>query len=415
MITVSATPDRTLVRAAGGSVRHLHVRLVAPPRSGGSRPPVHLAFVIDRSGSMAGAPLELAKQATSDALAFLDERDRMAIVAFDDAVTTLVPPAPAGYAAVAAARERIRGLEPGGSTALAEGWLTGCAHIGGATGDAVARCLLLTDGHANVGETSPTALAHHAAELKRRGVRTTTFGLGAGFSEELLHAMSAAGGGNFYFIEHPAQIRDYFTSELGEALEIVSRDVALAVSGRGVKVDPLVAYTVEARATGAAIQIGDLCADQVVDLVIALRFGDGTIGDTSTVALEVSAAGAPVARLEVAFRFAGHQDNDRQARAVAVDRLVATAYAARARYDAVRDNREGRLDAAKLRLLRTAKKIAGYAGDDPELVAIKLALERDAEIYGRDLGELGRKRAHYGTTSSLKGRDESTGRARRGD
>jgi len=417
MITLDVKPDRTLVRAAGGSVRHLHLRLVAPPRAGRARPSVQIAFVIDRSGSMSGSPLELAKQATSDALAFLDARDRFAVVAFDDQVTTPVPPTPADPAAVAFARERIRGLAAGGSTALAEGWLTGCAHIGAADAGMIARCLLLTDGHANVGESSPTALAHHAAELRRRGVVTTTFGLGAGFSEELLHTMAASGGGNFYFIEHPTQIRDFFTSELGEALEIVSRDVRVTVAGAGIKVEPLVAFVVEpgriGDVSGAAVRVGDLSADQVIDMIIALRFGDGAIGEARPVAIEVAADGRAAAQAEVVFHVAGHGDNDRQARTLEVDRLVAAAHAARTRQEAIRDNREGRLERAKQRLLRAAQKVAAYAGSDPELILIQRELERDAERYAQDLGEIARKRAHHGSTSSLRGRDETTGGARR--
>ena len=37
--------------------------------------------------------------------------------------------------------------------------------------------------------------------------------------------MATAGGGNFYYIADGRQITDYITSEVGEALDVVARDV----------------------------------------------------------------------------------------------------------------------------------------------------------------------------------------------
>ena len=45
-----------------------------------TRPPVHLAFVLDRSGSMGGDKIRLAKLAVEESLARLHEDDRFAIV-----------------------------------------------------------------------------------------------------------------------------------------------------------------------------------------------------------------------------------------------------------------------------------------------------------------------------------------------
>ena len=61
------------------------------------------------------------------------------------------------------------------------------------------------------------------------GIQTTTFGVGADFDEALLQAMANAGGGNFYYIADARQITDYITSEVGEALDVVARDVVLEV------------------------------------------------------------------------------------------------------------------------------------------------------------------------------------------
>lgn len=128
--TVTPTADRTLVRQAGGR-RYLRVRIVAPPHTAGAvRPPVHVAFSLDRSGSMAGGKLDLAKQAVSEALGFLGRSDRFAVVTFDDQIEVVAPSRSATADAVREARTQLAGVDARGSTALCQGWLTACAEIG---------------------------------------------------------------------------------------------------------------------------------------------------------------------------------------------------------------------------------------------------------------------------------------------
>ncbi|MGH8545902.1 MAG: vWA domain-containing protein, partial [Gammaproteobacteria bacterium] len=118
-------------------------------------------------------------------------------------------------------------MDARGTTALAEGWFRGAEQVALHQDErCVNRVLLLTDGLANVGVTDPDQLEAHA-ELHRRGIQTTTFGVGADFDEALLERIALAGGGNFYFIEDAKQIPDFLTSELGEILEVVARDVAI--------------------------------------------------------------------------------------------------------------------------------------------------------------------------------------------
>lgn len=191
-----------------------------------------------------------------------------------------------------------------------------------------ARCFLLTDGQANLGETSPALLAKHAHELYLRGVRTVTFGLGDGFNEELLQGLAAAGGGHFYFIEQAANIDDYFASELGEALDVVSRDVRLTFHTPGVKCEPLTTYAVESidslGGERTVVRLGDLVSDQVVDLVVKLTFPDGAIGTSLEVRAQLSTDGATSSSPDLfatgqgdqtmRFTFAETRDNNRQPR-----------------------------------------------------------------------------------------------------
>ena len=116
------------------------------------------------------------------------------------------------------------------STDLCGGWLAGCEQVARfIEGEGLGRCLLLTDGLANQGVTDRDEIVTHARELRRRGVVTSTFGVGADFDERLLQQMADAGAGHFYFIERAVQIPDLFASELGETLDVVASGVTLTI------------------------------------------------------------------------------------------------------------------------------------------------------------------------------------------
>src|ERR1700678_2565278 len=86
------TPRRPAVLAGFQNTLDVLVRVAAPDATfGHSRAPLHLALVIDRSGSMAGQPLEEAKKAAAFVINGLMRGDRAALVTYDDAVDTQVP------------------------------------------------------------------------------------------------------------------------------------------------------------------------------------------------------------------------------------------------------------------------------------------------------------------------------------
>ena len=212
------------------------------------------------------------------------------------------------------------------------------------------RCLLLTDGLANQGITDPGELAAHAAALRARGVSTTTFGVGNDFDERLLQDLADAGGGHFYYIADAPQIRDAITSEVGETLEIVARDVALEVTARDeIRVEPISPYQVSGRGGRTVVAIGDLGSEQTVEVVLRLTFPYGDLGREAGAIVALTdrdgvfgpggAGETEPARLS--WTYADHAANDAQARDPEVDRAVARLFAARARQEAVLRNRAG--------------------------------------------------------------------------
>ena len=274
--------DRRLIRSRHHSVRFVVARVTAPEADTRTeRPPVNLAFVLDRSGSMGGAKIRLAMQAVEEAIRRLKATDRFSVVIYDNEIETLVPGTFATPTARSRAMELLARVDARGATNLSEGWLTGCEQVASELmADGVNRALLLSDGLANHGITDRDELAHHAAELRRRGVSTSTFGVGNDFDELLLQGMAQAGGGHFYDIAGAEQIRDHIESEVGEALEVVAREVTFKVHVKGgIRLESLGAFPQRGERGRAQIDLGDLVSGQQVDVPLRLSFPLGEDGD----------------------------------------------------------------------------------------------------------------------------------------
>jgi Ca-activated chloride channel family protein len=200
------------------------LELVAPAaEQAAERPAATVQVVLDRSGSMSGERLEAARQALVRLVDRLDPADRFGVVAFDDDVQVVVP---AGrLTGKAAARAAIAALEPGGLTNLSGGLLRGLQEARRVAGTAGATLLLLSDGHANAGETDPARLGAVAAQARRRGITTSTVGIGLGYDEALLSELARGGQGDHVFAEHGEQAA---AAVAGEVDGLLSKTVQAA-------------------------------------------------------------------------------------------------------------------------------------------------------------------------------------------
>jgi Ca-activated chloride channel homolog len=264
-VRLEVQSDRSLIRAGASSTRYVRISFTAPEsRGAGARLPVNVALVLDRSGSMGGQKIALARSAAQQALSLLGADDRFAVVVYDQIVDVLVESTPATSEARRHAKDALARTEARGSTDLCGGWLRGCEQVGLALNEGtLGRCLLLTDGLANHGITDRGELLRHAAELRARGVATSTFGVGADFDERLLRDIAQRSGGNFYFLEHPQQIPDLLASEMGETLEVIARRATLLVElPAGASAEPLGAREFAHRQGVLEIDLGDLISGQ---------------------------------------------------------------------------------------------------------------------------------------------------------
>jgi Ca-activated chloride channel family protein len=229
-------PLRPAVAADGATTLDLLITVAAPPLEtellARPRPPLNLALVIDRSGSMSGSKLSYARKAARFLASELTERDRLAIVTFDDEINVLVPSQPVRDPLLFISA--INTIQAGGCTALFDGWLAGAMQVANQldpTG--LNRVLLLSDGQANEGLTDAAEIAAKVEGLTQRGISTSAFGLGSGFDEDLMGAVASAGDGTLAQIESPQQLADLYASELQGLATTLGRKVSLGIRSKG--------------------------------------------------------------------------------------------------------------------------------------------------------------------------------------
>lgn len=286
-LTITATWERPVIATSGPPVA-LHLALVPASHQTTQRPPLDLAFIIDRSGSMHGGRLDLVKQTLFGALGVLQPSDRISVVIFDDHIETLLPLTPFTSTTAQILSARLAQVEARGSTNLSAGWLTGCQQLATAlpinAGDVrLQRAVLLTDGHANAGITDHAELAHHADVLRQTGITTSVVGVGHGYDERLSEEIARAGGGRVSHVTDKASAREAFAGELAELADTVLSNIALDLRlPPGLSLTLLNQFPFTVRGSAITISPRDLQLGTMLDLLLLASFtGPGTTAEVS--------------------------------------------------------------------------------------------------------------------------------------
>ena len=164
-----------------------------------------IALVIDKSGSMQGTKIELAKDAAKATAEILGADDYIEIIGFDNQPNRSVR--------MQSASNRLRilsdigRLAAGGGTAIFPA-LDAAYQDLSVTRARVKHVILLTDG-----QTNESNIETLVSGMRAEGMTVTTVGLGADVNRALLESIANIGGGRSYFTNDPHNVPRIFVRE----------------------------------------------------------------------------------------------------------------------------------------------------------------------------------------------------------
>lgn len=181
----------------------LPVRLKAPDEE--EKQSAAVALVIDRSGSMAGEKLEMAKSAAIATAEVLGHNDSLGVWAFDSEAHVVAPMT--RLTSTSAVAGQIAAVASGGGTNLQPAFQLAREALL-RTKARVKHMIILTDG-----QTAGSGYEQLASQCRGEGMTISTVAIGEGSHVALLQAIASSGGGQGYTTLDATGITRIFTQD----------------------------------------------------------------------------------------------------------------------------------------------------------------------------------------------------------
>ena len=190
------------------------------------RPPLNMSVVVDTSGSMSGAPIEMVRKGLLAFADTLDPKDTVTLITYSSEATAVLESDPTDDANRTNLINAIQAMTASGGTNIYDGLRLGLEAVDTALGtDRQNRVILLSDGVATAGLTDNARIIHLGETYAARGIGITTIGVGDDFDINLMRSLANSGSGNFYFLEDLNAVEEVFVEEVNTFLIPLAEDV----------------------------------------------------------------------------------------------------------------------------------------------------------------------------------------------
>jgi Ca-activated chloride channel family protein len=203
----------------------LPVRAAPPPEK-----PTAVVLVLDKSGSMSGPKIEMAREAARASIKTLRPIDKIGVIAFDETFNWVLPMGPAGD--LESKSNLIAQITANGGTKIYQAVQSGFETIVNEQASHK-HIILLTDGVSTPGTQEDFPRLERDALAKQ--VTISTIGVGDYINRELLEELARKTKGKVYFVENPASIPQIINGEVRSQEDLAIQERAV----RAVRVRPV--------------------------------------------------------------------------------------------------------------------------------------------------------------------------------
>ncbi|APR86728.1 hypothetical protein A7982_12077 [Minicystis rosea] len=351
---------------AGTSETALGVWVDIPSAVQRARAPADVAVVIDTSGSMAGAKIENARIAAQKLVDKLSDGDIVSVTTFANTAEERVAPQLLDARSRQGIRSVLSELSPLGGTNMFDGlrWAEQRVSAGPAT-HPVRRIVMISDGQANVGPSSPEVLGSLAARGADSGVQVSAIGVGLDYDEHTLNALAVRSSGRLYHLDEPRELAAILEREIGllqttaataAVVEVVPAPGVQILGAEGVRLDMMPNGAVQ-------IPLGTMFAGQHREMLLRVRVTSAGEGSRPLASVRLKfkdpSDGGLERMHEVVARYQVTTDR-RMVEAHANEKtrtIVATQQAAQITIQAAQQLNDGRYEAADQQLAQAETKL----------------------------------------------------------